>query len=355
MLSKMEIHVQSFGARLRMRGEIFVLATPDLKGGGKFAEQEIAPHQVGLILLYQGGGSISADAMALALKNQVDILLCDPYGMPLGRLWSIDPSPPLAIQAAQFRLIGTPRSMEFVKEWLGGKFRRKMTFLERLQRYREGEKAQLIQSTRQSLAESFAILQKVPTQNVPQAASTIRGLEGNAARVYLSTLSALLQPEYQFEGRSRRPASDIFNSFLNYGYGMLYRTVEKFLVEAGVNPFAGFMHGLAKRKKAMVFDVIEAYRPWVDNIVFVLCSRKVAMPKHTRPHNGGLWLSNEGKTLMIKSFHDFLRKERPNSRGTDASPLDIMKTEIKAFAALLREIGKELENFVTDSGSEAPA
>ena len=205
----MEIHIQSIGARLRMRGELFVLTTPDLSGARQDVVQEFAPHQVELILLYQSGGSISADAMALALRKKVDILLCDQHGMPLGRLWPTEPSPPLTIQAGQFRLMGTPRSMEFVKEWLSRKFRRKIAFLERLQRYREGEKAQLIQSARQNLAEYHALLLKVSTQNVPQAAASFRGLEGSAARVYFSTLSALLQPEYQFDGRSRRPARAI--------------------------------------------------------------------------------------------------------------------------------------------------
>ncbi|HRJ16479.1 MAG TPA: CRISPR-associated endonuclease Cas1 [Saprospiraceae bacterium] len=345
----MEIHVSSFGARLRMRGEIFVLATPDLSGAGNDTTQEIAPHQVESILLYEKGGSISADAMALALRHQVDILLCDQLGMPLGRLWALDASPPLAIQTGQFRMMGTPRSMDLVKEWLSRKFRRKLAFLERLERYREGEKAQLIQTTRHTLAEYYARLQQVSTQNIGQAAASFRGIEGSAARLYFGTLSALLQPEYQFDGRSRRPAADIFNALLNYGYGMLYRTVEKALIEAGIHPYAGFHHGLAKRQKAMVFDVIEAYRPWVDHIVFVLCSRKTAGSRHVKEQGEGLWLSNEGKTLMVKAFHEFFKKAELPFGNVELPPVKILKEEMRALAAYFATLGREVESLLPNA------
>lgn len=351
----MEIHIQSLGARLRMRGGIFILTTPDLSGAGNQKDQEYAPHQVELILLYEGSGSVSADAMVLAFQHQVDILLCDRHGMPLGRMWSVQGAAPVLIQAGQFRVMGTPRSMEFVREWLGRKFRRKMAFLERLQRYRKGEKIQLIQTTRQSLSEYYTLLQNVSLQNVPQAAASFRGIEGNAARVYFGTLSALLQPEYQFDGRSRRPARDLFNALLNYGYGMLYRLVEKSLIEAGINPFAGFHHGLAKRQKAMVFDVIEAYRPWVDNIVFALCSRKQATPGHIQARADGYWLSNAGKSLLIKAFQEFFHQQQVNVNERVLSPAKIMAEETRAFAAILREVGNELAGLMPEAGEPAGA
>lgn len=342
----MEIHVQSFGARLRMRGDIFVLGTPDLSGAGNHVEQEFAPHQVELILLYEKGGSISADAMALALRHQVDILLCDQMGMPLARLWGIQASSQMAIQAAQFRLMGTSKSMDLVKEWLSRKFRRKIAFLERLERYREGDKLTLLQTTRRSLADYYTQLQQVPTKDVAKASGSFRGIEGSAARLYFSTLSALLQPEYQFEGRSRQPAGDTFNALLNYGYGMLYRTVEKVLIEAGIHPYAGFHHGTAKRQKAMVFDIIEAYRPWIDHIVFILCSRKMVTTRHLQPHAGGLWLSNEGKTLMIKAFKEFFQSALLPFGNVETSPIKILKEEMRQLAGVFGALGRELENLL---------
>ena len=339
----MELHIQSFGAKLRARGEVFRLTTPDLSGAGNDTVQEFAPQQVKLILLYENGGSASADALALALKNDVDVLLCDVFGMPTGRFFSNEPSGVLTIQIAQCQLIGTPQGLEFVKLWLGRKLRRKLAFLERLERYREGEKATLLQATRRKLAEYHTLIGNMLTKQTPEAAASIRGYEGTASRIYFDTLSKLLQPEYRFNGRSRRPAQDIFNCFLNYGYGILYRLVEKTLIEAGVHPYAGFLHGLEKRQKAMVFDFMESYRPWVDHIVFMLCSRKLATLKHIVEKSNGYWLSNEGKTLMATAFRDWFNQREIEFEGALISPLLLIQKEALQFSKELQQAWKTIK------------
>ncbi len=339
----MELHVQTFGTRLRTRGDIFVLYVPDLSGGGNETAYEYAPHQVEYFLLYKKSGSVSTEALELALKNNVQILLCDEFGNPTGRFWSLEPNESLAIQAAQFRLIGAPQSMAFVKEWMGLKFRRKITFLERLERYREGDKQQLIQFSRGELAGYFHKLQQVPTHDVAKAAASIRGYEGAASRLYFDTLNQLLQPEYQFDGRSRRPAKDIFNSLLNYGYGILYRQVETMLIVAGIHPYAGFLHGLEKVQKAMVFDFMEAYRPWVDSAVFMLCSRKQATQKHVEERPGGMWLSKEGKAILSNALRNAFDKKYIEVSDVVLSQKQVMKREVKAFSIQLMALWKGVE------------
>jgi len=337
----MEMHVKSFGTRVRTRGDIFVCYVPDLSGKGVDKTFEFAPHQVEFILLYKKGGSISADALDLAFKNNVQVLLCDEYGHPTGRFNSLEPSQSLSIQAAQFRLIGTPRSMVFVKEWMGLKFRRKMAFLERLEGRREGEKLLLIQQARNQLADYYHQLQQVPVDNVANAAASIRGHEGAASRLYFNTLSQLLPPGYQFDGRSRRPAEDLFNALLNYGYGILYRQVETQLIAAGIHPYAGFHHGLEKKQKAMVFDILEAYRPWVDSVVFMLCSHKLATQKHIEAHKGGVYLSGPGKTLLANALREAFDKNNIEIADAVISPREAMKLEIKTIAGRLLELSKK--------------
>lgn len=340
----MELHIQSFGARLRTRGEIFVLTTPDLSGAGDDKVQEIAPHQINLILLYEKGGSASSDAIALAIRNDIDVLLCDVFGMPTGRFLRNEPSNVMGIQAMQFRLIGTPEGLEYVKVWLSRKIRRKLAFLEQRERYRDGEKEALLQTTRRKLAEYHTSIGKMPTKNILQAVESIRGYEGTASKLYFATLSNLLQPEYQFDGRSRRPAQDIFNCFLNYGYGILYRQVEKALMEAGIHPYAGFLHGLEKRQKAMVFDFMESYRPWVDGIVFQLCSRKHATLRHIIEKPGGYWLSGEGKTLMLGAYREWFNERQLEYEGDLISPALLINKEVMQFSKDLYQEWRKRNN-----------
>ncbi|MFM9952199.1 MAG: CRISPR-associated endonuclease Cas1 [Saprospiraceae bacterium] len=327
----MEIHIETFGAHLRVRGGIFVFTAPDLSGGEE-KKSEYAPHLVKRILFHKNSGSISAAAIFLAMENDIDLIACDEFGMPFGRFYPIGPNRVLGIQAAQFQLIRTPESLKFVKLWIGGKIRRKLAFLERLERYREGQHANLLQQARQMISESYLLLQNAPLMPFQEAAESIRGHEGTASRIYFTTLSNLMEPEYRFEGRSRRPAQDVFNLFLNYGYGILYRITEKALIEAGIHPYAGFLHGLAKKQKSMVFDFIEAFRPWVDSMVFQLCRARAIKEEHIQQEAGGLRLTKQGKELIIKTFQQGFRKKRNDYSGQSLLPLNIIRTEARLFA-----------------------
>jgi len=69
----------------------------------------------------------------------------------------------------------------------------------------------------------------------------------------------LIPEKYAFEARSRNPAKDPFNCMLNYSYGILYI--------AGLDPYIGIMHTDNYNKKALVYDMVEMYRGYMDEIV----------------------------------------------------------------------------------------
>ncbi len=118
----------------------------------------------------------------------------------------------------------------------------------------------------------------------------------------------MLPPEYAFESRSRQPATDIFNALLNYAYGILYGKVEGSLIKAGLDPYAGIFHRDEYNRPALVFDVIEKYRVWMDYIVIQLCKQK-ALPADcffTGPEGGGCRLEALGKRILIQSVNDYL-------------------------------------------------
>jgi CRISPR-associated protein Cas1 len=63
------------------------------------------------------------------------------------------------------------------------------------------------------------------------------------------------------------------NAALNYGYGILYGTVERCLVLAGLDPYAGFLHVDRPGKPSLVFDLIEEFRQVVvDRTVVAMCN-----------------------------------------------------------------------------------
>ncbi|MEK7256042.1 MAG: CRISPR-associated endonuclease Cas1, partial [Bacteroidota bacterium] len=170
------------------------------------------------------------------------------------------------------------------------------------------------------------------------AANAIRIIEAHASKIYFKTLSVLLPPEYRFDGRSRQPAQDLFNAFLNFGYGVLYRQVEKAIASAGLNSYGGFLHTIERNQKAFLFDVVEIFRPWMDYVVFTLCSRKVAMLHHLRAHKNGYWLSQTGKALLLETYYEMYEREQPAEEQPELLTWrQSMRQETRSIAQTIRK------------------
>ncbi|MEG0662403.1 MAG: CRISPR-associated endonuclease Cas1, partial [Anaerovoracaceae bacterium] len=68
------------------------------------------------------------------------------------------------------------------------------------------------------------------------------GFEGLAARTYFEIISELVDEEFKFSGRSRRPPKDPFNAMISLGYTLIMYEVYSALENKSLNPYAGFLH-----------------------------------------------------------------------------------------------------------------
>src|SRR5207248_3345274 len=103
---------------------------------------------------------------------------------------------------------------------------------------------------------------------VEERAETLRGLEGTAGRLYWDGVKAIVENKAEFAGRIHQGANDPVNSLLNYGYGILYAHVWGAVVNAGLEPFAGYLHVDRPGKPSLVLDMVEEFRqPVVDRTV----------------------------------------------------------------------------------------
>lgn len=283
------LSIQSFGAKLRSRDGLFVVYQPDLSGAGQHREEEFAVSSVDTILLHPHT-SASVDALLLAHKHQIPVLLLDERELPSSFLAGLQPPSSFQIWKRQLLLHGTPEGLGYARDWLCLKVRRKIEWLGKLRSYREGPALERINACLAVLHDTHARLSHHALLPAESAAASLRGIEGQGQRVYLDTLSSLLPAQTRFDGRSRQPAQDLFNAMLNYAYGILYNWVERALWETGLNPYFGFLHSNERQHKALLFDLIEPFRPWMDKAVFKLCARKqVNSQQHARQlPEGGL-------------------------------------------------------------------
>ncbi len=334
------INIQHFGAKLRSKDGLFTVTLPDLNGGATRVEEFAAPH-VQTILLHPKT-SLTTDAALLAEQHGITCIILDEKGEPTIFLAGTRPSRSLEIWKHQLLLHGTPEGLDFAREWLCVKVQRKLEWLPKLKSYRQDQPdaLKIIDETSASLQETLTRLRNQSLQNVPVAAAELRGIEGNGHKTYLALINALLPRQYKFDARSRQPAQDLFNAMLNYGYGILYNWTESALWESGANPYFGFLHSGERQHKALLFDFIESYRPWVDRVVFKLCVRKIATLQHVEPHadGGGLWLNKEGRKLLATAVYEKFRRKLSPIDGENAWTLrsSIAKDAVHFAQRMLR-------------------
>lgn len=114
--------------------------------------------------------------------------------------------------------------------------------------------------------------------------------------------------------------------------------MEKVLVVAGLDPYVGFMHRDDYNMKSMVFDFIEPYRTYADEVVFKLFSAKKVNDSHTSSITNGMSLNTDGKNLLMQALMKFLDEEKIKYKGRNQTRINAMQQDAHQFANKL--IGK---------------
>ena len=298
----MKLIINTPGIYLAKRGECFLLQ----KGEEK---QEFSSRKVEQILITTAA-AISTDAIELAIENNIDIVFLKYNGKPLGRIWHSRLGSITTIRRKQLVLQSHPYGLKLVKEWIIKKLENQVAFLNRLAMNRRDERRELIKDTVTAITKQIDNIKNINVnKSIDDMRNSILGYEGTAGRAYFSTLGKLITSKFSFEGRSRNPALDPFNCMLNYAYGVLYSSVEKSCILAGLDPYIGIMHTDNYNKIALVYDLIEMYRAIMDELVFKLFTTKKVSDICFDKIEDGYYLSQEGKKLLIGEYNKSLEQK----------------------------------------------
>ncbi len=337
----LQLYITTYGAYLHVKDALFELRLREENGTTR--KLHYAARKVKSVV-FTVAGALSTEAVTLALEHNVDILFARPDGHPHGRVWHSRLGSTTRIRKQQLRASVQPAALAFTVRWLSQKLGQQETLLTHLRKHRKRH-AELLDDRRAriaALAESVRALAE-EGRAIGEVADTLRGLEGTAGRLYFQTLSALMPQDYAFSGRSYRPATDPFNAFLNYAYGVLYSRVEKALMIAGLDPYVGFLHRDDYNQKSMVFDFIEPYRVHADYTVFRLFSGKFITQSHYKSLAKGVGLTKDGKELLIGKLIKYLDEDKVRHRGRNLTRMHVLQLEAHRFAnELLEEDFSEL-------------
>lgn len=293
----MELVINSRGAHISKVGERFQVTVEGTK-------QEFSSKKIEKILVTTSA-LITTDALKLAIENNIDVVFLEYNGKPFARVWHSKLGSITTIRRHQLKLNELPIGTEFVKEWITQKIDNQINHLNKLKLNRSDEKIELIDEAIKDIEEHKSILSTLNNVPIDNIRGTMEGHEGYCAKKYFNTLGELIPEKYKFKGRSKNPASDEFNCMLNYAYGILYSRVESSCIIAGLDPYIGIMHTDNYNRTALVFDLIEMYRGYMDEVVFSLFSkRKVKQDMFDKVEGGGYWLNKLGKQTLIESVNN---------------------------------------------------
>lgn len=331
----MQIFINTYGTYLHVKDDMFEIRVRESKQE-KFKTNHIAAHKITSFVVSKGA-AITTDAIALALKHNIDIVVVENNGHPMGRFWHSKLGSTTKIRKQQLEASLNKVGLEWVKGWISEKLENQSEYLLNLAKHREKLRLNL-QEKAQKIQEYKKRVQELEGKQVPELADMLRAMEGNAGRVYFEGLGIALPKEYKFDGRSFRPAKDPFNAMLNYAYGILYSRVERALMLAGLDPYVGFMHRDDYNMKSLVYDFIEPYRIHAERCVFGLFSTKKINKAYFDEITGGISLNPEGKPILVEQFIKYLDQDHIRYMGRNQSRANAMQMDAHKFANTL--IGK---------------
>lgn len=242
--------------------------------------------------LCYGSVSISDEALACLLRQQVALVLLSPTGSKcLGRLVSLDDST-LPVRVGQIQcLANSQQRLQIAKEFVTTKIdahREAARHYQRHQVPRAGEVAKSLDQLRTQAA------------GTPDLA-TLRGYEGSAAAVWFELFGQLIKQPWNFTTRNRQPPRDPVNSLLSLAATWLCNRALAMLQSRGLEPTLGALHEYRSGRPALACDVIEPLRATaVDRWVIQICNQGLLDPTRftiTEEHGCRLPEGTFGETL----------------------------------------------------------
>jgi len=325
----MQIFINTYGTYVHVKDDMFEIKIKQ-ENSLSVKTNHIAAHKITSFVMSKGA-ALSTDAIALALKHNIDIVIVDHTGHPMGRFWHSKLGSTTKIRKKQLSVSLNSIGLDWIKIWLSQKLENQSDFLNDLKKHRS-KQHEFLDEKIEKILEFREKITTTTAENINDIAESLRGWEGSSGRHYFDALSVCMPEAFAFKGRSFRPAKDEFNAMLNYAYGVLYSRVERALMLAGLDPYVGFLHRDDYNTKSLVFDFIEPYRIHADRFVFRLFSSKKINKAYFSEFTGGFSLNEDGKAFFVAPYLEYLDSEKIRYKGRNQTRLNAMQLEAHNFA-----------------------
>ncbi len=250
---------------------------------------------IGVVIIENQQVSITIPLMNALVEGNVQVVVCNDRGMPSAMLQSFEGN---NLQGENLRNqmdVGEVMKKQLWKQIVEAKIRNQAALLDKL-----GQDGNIL---------------KQYYQNVKSGDTDNK--EGIAARRYFSELFG--------ESFLRDRTLPGINVLLNYGYTILRAATARALVSSGLLPAIGIFHHNRSNAFPLADDMMEPYRPYVDEIVYDLAMQ------------GKLELTKDVKAELIQVLYAdtlFSKVTRPLSVGLTLTSSSLSKCFAKEQSKL---------------------
>lgn len=321
-----QLFVAGFGLYLGKRSERVVVK----KGKATCAQMPFLKLQE--IVIGSRGVSISSDLIEELCERGIRLACLNSSGQPFALITSPMLTATVETRREQLAAYHDERGAELCRWFVAGKIHNQEKLLRYFGKNRDGERRMSITAAADTLRRLRRSALAVAGDKADAVRASLMGLEGAAARLYWEQIGVMLPAGLGFEGRAHQGATDAVNAMLNYGYGILYAHVWGAVMNAGLEPFAGFLHVDRSGKPSLVLDLAEEFRqPVVDRAVLTWLNRggQVKMA-------GGL-LDGVSKEAVASRVLLRLIAEEPH-RGKSHQVRSIIQMQARAAAGMMRRL-----------------
>ncbi len=289
------------------------------------------------VVVASRGVSLSSDLIKDFCERGIRLSFVEPSGRPYAMLSSPVLTATVESRREQLLAYNDSRGLEFARLVVRGKIRNQRHVLLYFGKYLKQSDPGRFESISE-IAKKLRTLElqvrKIDGASVEERRQELMGLEGVAGRLYWDGARTIVESKVEFMGRVHRGASDVVNALLNYGYGILYAHVWGAVVNAGLEPFAGFLHVDRPGKPSLVLDLVEEFRqPVVDRTVIAFINLGQSM----RMENG-LLDQETRKAIAEKILERLSSAER--FRGQQYQIRSIIQMQARSLVSFLRNKGK---------------
>jgi len=292
------LYVTSPEAYLRLEGETICVMVEKEK------RLQVPMHHLGTIVCF-GEVTISPALMGRCAEDGRSIVWCSRSGRFQARVEG-PVNGNILLRQAQYRAADNPETMlELSRAFLAGKLRNSRTVLLR------GARDSKDESEKQTLVRNAKLiaghLRKLPFAN---DLDTLRGEEGNTARVYFQSFDCLLKQgakdDFTFDTRNRRPPRDPMNAVLSFLYAVLLNDCRTALETVGLDPQLGFLHAVRPGRQGLALDLLEEFRAVIaDRLALTLANRGQLKAGDFEEREGGaVLLNDDGRKTVISAYQE---------------------------------------------------